>query len=87
MTYEEKAKAVADEAAAEMQRYLGDATTEDIAEMGWPGMTADELVASEWQCWFEEELRELRRRGGSSFREKLVPAGNLKSSAWVLEQR
>jgi hypothetical protein len=70
MTFDERmktvaeAKAVADEAAAEMQRYIGDATPEEIAEMGWPGMTADELVASEWQCWFQEELHTLRRRRG-----------------------
>jgi hypothetical protein len=36
MTYEEKAKAVADEAAAEMQRQLDDGLTP--AEMGWPDL-------------------------------------------------
>jgi hypothetical protein len=44
-----------------MRRHLENATPEELFGLD---MTADELVASEWQCWFEEELRELRRRRG-----------------------
>jgi hypothetical protein len=53
---ERRAKAIADEAAADMRRQLEGLTPADIADMGWPDLTADELVASEWQCWFDEEM-------------------------------
>jgi hypothetical protein len=49
----EAATRIADEMADEMRHKLQDATPEDL---GYPGMTADELVASEWRCWFKQEL-------------------------------
>ena len=45
---------VADECAAQMRRKLEHLTP---AQMGWPDMTAQELVAAEYQCWLQEELR------------------------------
>ena len=55
-----EAARVADDQAAEVRRQLEYITPE---ELGWPGMTADELVASEWKCWFDEELRVARLEG------------------------
>ena len=48
------AERVGDAAASEMRRQLEDLTPEDL---GYPGMTADELIASERQCWIDEETR------------------------------
>jgi hypothetical protein len=49
-----QAEQVADEMSRQMLRQLEHNTP---AELGFPDMTADELVASEWRCWFEEEQR------------------------------
>jgi hypothetical protein len=56
----ERAKCTARAMAAEMRRNLEDATPE---ELGWPHLTPDELVASEWRCWFQEELAIYRKHG------------------------
>jgi hypothetical protein len=49
-----RAAAVAAEMADEMRRKLEYATP---AELGWPNLTAEELIASEYQCWLIEEHR------------------------------
>jgi hypothetical protein len=49
-----RAAAVAAEAANVMRRKLEHATP---AELGWPGLTAEELIASEYRCWLGEEHR------------------------------
>jgi hypothetical protein len=54
-----RAEQVATEQANEMRRKLEHLTP---AQMGWPGLTAEELIASEYQCWLEEEQR-LERSG------------------------
>lgn len=55
---ESRAERVARDAAAEMRRQLEHCTP---ADMGWPALTAEELIASEYQCWLaaeaDEELR------------------------------
>jgi hypothetical protein len=51
--------ALADEMAAEMRRILDCGVTP--AQMGWPGMTADELVISERQCWLEDVIPPSRK--------------------------
>jgi hypothetical protein len=51
-----KAEQIADEAAAEIKRQLDMGCTPD--DLGYPGMTADELIASEWKAWHAEEMRE-----------------------------
>jgi hypothetical protein len=28
------------------------------AQLGFPGLTAEELIASEYQCWVNEEINE-----------------------------
>jgi hypothetical protein len=55
----ERAIDVATEQALELARKLEGNTP---AELGFDGMTAEQLVASEWKCWFEEELREHEKR-------------------------
>jgi hypothetical protein len=40
--------------AAQMAAALEHATPE---ELGWRGLTPEELIASEWRSWFEEEIR------------------------------
>jgi hypothetical protein len=49
-----RAAAVAAEMADEMRRKLEHAAP---ADLGWPGLSADELIASEYQCWLDEEQR------------------------------
>jgi hypothetical protein len=51
---ERRARAVADEMAAQMAAALEQTTPE---ELGWRGVTREELIASEWTSWFEEEMR------------------------------
>jgi hypothetical protein len=51
----------ATEAALDMARTVEGLTPDEIAEMGWPGMTAAQLVESEWRCWFEEEMSAMSR--------------------------
>lgn len=48
---------VADDMAAEMRRKLDSGLTP--ADLGWPNMSANELVLSEWRAWVEEETRVL----------------------------
>jgi hypothetical protein len=54
-----QAQSVANDMAAEMAPQTG---RRDTAEMGWPDMTAEALIESEWLCWFEEELSIARSR-------------------------
>ena len=69
---EHRAVITANEAAAEMRRKLEGGLTP--AAMGWPHLTADELVASEWRCWFKQELAELTRQSpGANNDEQLQP--------------
>jgi hypothetical protein len=49
-----RAERVAAECAAEMRRQLQYHTP---AEMGFPDMTVEELVESEYRCWLAEETR------------------------------
>ncbi len=49
-----RAERHADECAAEMARKLEYFTP---ADMGWPHLTAEQLIASERKCWLEEEQR------------------------------
>jgi hypothetical protein len=51
---EQRAVRVADEQANEMRRKLEGGLTP--AFIGWPGLTAEELIESEWRCWFSEEM-------------------------------
>jgi hypothetical protein len=51
---------LATEQASEMRRKLEHLTP---AQLGFPGMTADELIASEYRCWLDAELEEDRKRG------------------------
>jgi hypothetical protein len=60
---ERRARAVADEMAAQMAAALGQATPE---ELGWRGLTREELIASEWKSSFEEEMRRRLARGSSA---------------------
>jgi hypothetical protein len=55
-----RAVRVADEQASEMRRKLAELTPVD---MGFPDITAEELIESEWCCWFDEEMREQLRTG------------------------
>jgi hypothetical protein len=48
-----RAAGVADECAAEMKQKLDDGETAE--KMGFGPMSAAELIASEWKCWFDEE--------------------------------
>jgi hypothetical protein len=54
-----RAERHATEQANEMRRKLEHLTP---AQMGWPGLTAEELIASEYRCWLDEELEEERKR-------------------------
>ena len=53
----EHAIRVASKAAYEMAHKLDDNTPPDL---GFDGLTAEQLVASERKCWFEKELRIMR---------------------------
>ena len=53
---EVRARKIADEQAAEMRRKLETLTP---AQMGWPNIRPDELVESEWRCWFDAEIARL----------------------------
>jgi hypothetical protein len=54
----QKAMQVADEQAAELARQLEIATP---TELGWPDMTAEELIESERRCWFEDVMQTVER--------------------------
>ena len=56
---ERRAREVADEMAAQMAAALKHHTPE---ELGWQGLTPEELIESEWRCWFDEEMRKAERR-------------------------
>jgi hypothetical protein len=53
-----RAALVAAEQAIEMARKLEDSTP---AEMGWPELSPEELIASEFRCWLMEEAHEIRK--------------------------
>jgi hypothetical protein len=53
-----RAERVATEQANEMRRQLEHSTP---AELGWPGLTAEQLIAAEYKCWLVEELNEDRK--------------------------
>jgi hypothetical protein len=52
---------LADEMAAQMRRNLEVLTP---AQMGWPGLTAEELIAAERQCWLDELAEDARKAAG-----------------------
>jgi hypothetical protein len=52
---EERAVRVADGQANEMRRKLEGGLTPAL--IGWPHLTAEELIESEWHCWFDQEMR------------------------------
>jgi len=52
------AERMAAEQANEMGRKLEHCTP---AQLGWPGSSAEELIASEYRCWLMEEMNEARR--------------------------
>jgi hypothetical protein len=62
---ERRAREVADEMAAQMAAALEHATPE---ELGWRGLTPEELIASEWKSWFDEEIRRRLPMGGRQSR-------------------
>jgi hypothetical protein len=75
------ARKIADQKAKDMRRILQHGATPD--DLGFEGMTADDLVRSEWRCWFADTLQELDNgcareeilrmawRAGISFRSRL----------------
>jgi len=54
-----RAAMTAAEQAIEMARQLEHLTPE---EMGWPCLSPEQLVASEFRCWLSEEMNEARKR-------------------------
>ena len=51
----QRAERVAAECAAELRLKIQHLTPAELAEMGWPDMTVEEIIEAEHYCWLEEE--------------------------------
>jgi hypothetical protein len=49
-----RAEQVAAECAAELRRKIQHLTPAELAEMGWPDMTVEEIIEAEYYCRLEE---------------------------------
>jgi hypothetical protein len=50
-----RAERLAAECAAEVRRKIQHLTPAELAGMGWPDMTVEEVIEAEHYCWLEEE--------------------------------
>jgi len=57
------AERIAAEQANDVRRKLEHSTP---AQLGWPGLSAEELIASEYRCWLTEEERSPKARSAGS---------------------